>query len=323
MKRIRYVPFRQLTEQAIIDGLLALWQKNLSATFPVQTKLLERNVIGCVHTDEEQSCLAFSQDQPVGCLITKRCQEPISSVELIEDRIWISLLLVDGSWRRQGIGSTLFNLVETGNRDKTVLIGMDPDHFFPGVPSESDSLGFFQKHGYTFNGQAYDLRGSLKTFELRHPLPPHFNIQRLRATDQEALLRLLQTEFSPRWHYDTLKSLAREKTMQAIVGLFDHDDLIGFAHVYTFKDHFIGPSVYWYELLSDRYGGLGPIGIAKSYRGRGVGRAFLAHTLHLLKTEGVEDMVIDWTVLLDFYGQFGFVPWKTYHHAYKPGGMSN
>jgi hypothetical protein len=26
-------------------------------------------------------------------------------------------------------------------------------------------------------------------------------------------------------------------------------------------------------------------------------------------------MVIDWTVLLDFYGRLGFVPWKQYRHG--------
>jgi GNAT superfamily N-acetyltransferase len=69
---------------------------------------------------------------------------------------------------------------------------------------------------------------------------------------------------------------------------------------------------FWEDLLEPSSGGLGPIGIVERLRGRGLGRAFLAASLDMLHARGVRDCVIDWTTLLDFYGAFGFRPWKTY-----------
>lgn len=53
------------------------------------------------------------------------------------------------------------------------------------------------------------------------------------------------------------------------------------------------------------YGGLGPIGIAKKIRGKHVGDFILNQSLQQLKQIGAVRVNIDWTILKDFYGQFG------------------
>jgi predicted N-acetyltransferase YhbS len=47
-------------------------------------------------------------------------------------------------------------------------------------------------------------------------------------------------------------------------------------------------------------------------RGKGLGLALLQLGLEHLARMGVENAVIDWTGLVDFYGRVGFTPWKTY-----------
>jgi predicted N-acetyltransferase YhbS len=57
---------------------------------------------------------------------------------------------------------------------------------------------------------------------------------------------------------------------------------------------------------------LGPIGVGKAIRGRGLGLALLVRGLEFLRAAGAHETVIDWTDLLDFYGRCGFAPWRRY-----------
>jgi predicted N-acetyltransferase YhbS len=57
------------------------------------------------------------------------------------------------------------------------------------------------------------------------------------------------------------------------------------------------------------------MGLSPALRGRGLGLTLLDRSVQHLARLGVEEMIIDWTVLLDFYGQVGFVPWKRYQHG--------
>ena len=65
------------------------------------------------------------------------------------------------------------------------------------------------------------------------------------------------------------------------------------------------------------YGGLGPIGIAKKIRGKHVGDYILNQSLQQLRKIGAVRVNIDWTILKDFYGQFGFKAERLYLAAYK------
>jgi predicted N-acetyltransferase YhbS len=70
-------------------------------------------------------------------------------------------------------------------------------------------------------------------------------------------------------------------------------------------------------LLGKFYGGLGPLGIAKAHRKRGLGLAIVALAVEDLKKRGVQRMCIDWTTLTDFYGKLGFEVWKRYRQGVK------
>jgi predicted N-acetyltransferase YhbS len=94
--------------------------------------------------------------------------------------------------------------------------------------------------------------------------------------------------------------------------------IIGFAHTFTPKSVELRGSTHWFPLLGNAWGGLGPIGIAASHRGRGLGLALLAAGLQHLRTQGVEQAIIDWTDLVDFYGRFGFQIWRRYTQGGKP-----
>ena len=80
----------------------------------------------------------------------------------------------------------------------------------------------------------------------------------------------------------------------------------------------VGPPLFWAARRRPMAGGLGPIGVAASLRGHGLGKALLAISLGRLRDLGLIDVVIDWTVLTGFYGPFGFSPWMTFREARVP-----
>ena len=55
-----------------------------------------------------------------------------------------------------------------------------------------------------------------------------------------------------------------------------------------------------------------PSASARTRRGKGYGAALLDGGLRYLKDAGIAGCVIDWTGLLDFYGKFGFKPYREY-----------
>jgi predicted N-acetyltransferase YhbS len=60
------------------------------------------------------------------------------------------------------------------------------------------------------------------------------------------------------------------------------------------------------------WGQLGPIGVSKDVRGKGYGGCLLDASLLHLHMRGIRGCVIDWTDLVNFYGKFGFKPYREY-----------
>jgi predicted N-acetyltransferase YhbS len=89
-------------------------------------------------------------------------------------------------------------------------------------------------------------------------------------------------------------------------------EVIGFCHTADSRSQRLISSTYWHPLLGENFGGLGPIGVAKAQRKRGLGLALCAAAVENIRQRGATAMGIDWTTLVDFYGQLGFDVWKTY-----------
>ena len=47
-------------------------------------------------------------------------------------------------------------------------------------------------------------------------------------------------------------------------------------------------------------------------RRRGIGAALVGRGTTILRERGVGACCVGWTWLLDFYGQFGYRPWRSY-----------
>jgi predicted N-acetyltransferase YhbS len=243
---------------------------------------------------------------------------------------WLQVVAVTPGRQRQGIGRAIVErLVDEARAGglKRVTIGGGTHYLFPGVPV--DLLGaqpFFEALAARFEDKVYDVRTGLDgratgDRERAALAEAGLTVRPMDPMEGEAVLALLDREFGIDWVYDMGWAMDHGMAADDVLlllptdvpgGPVAADSMLGLAVLHQRGNRPLFGPRFWEGLLEPPSGGLGPIGIARALRGRGIGRALLAAGLDTLHARGVRDCVIDWTTLLDFYGAFGFRPWKAY-----------
>lgn len=322
------------------SGMIDAWNAACGEHFPLSEALFRQNTAEDPHFDPAGCWVACDPgDRGVrGFCVAKVAGEPLGTDGLLEDRGWISMIAVHPAVQRRGIGTALLRKAEEflhGRGRSRAILGGDPGHFFPGVPAETargpaggsgtvpadgPAPAFFTASGYRLRGEAYDLRRSLGAYRTPSRVraaaaaQPDLDVRPLRRGEEPALLAFLDAVFPGRWRYTLGRFLAGGGEISDVMGIVRHGSVLGFAHLFHPASRWIGPSIAWARHRAQA-GGLGPMGLAPALRGHGLGLVILDGSVRHLARLGVEDMVIDWTVLLDFYGRLGFVPWKRYRHG--------
>ncbi len=215
--------------------------------------------------------------------------------------------------RGRGIGSALLSeaLAHTGRQ--LVWDGGGLRHFFPGLPhSLRGHLGFFSRFGFQLDGRYVDLEIDLRN----RPPGPYL----CDATPQE-LLAFLEGEFPGRWLADTRFRLEQEANPEDVTVLRRHGRVVAFCHTWSDSNRWLGPSVYWIRHQQSRWAGIGPLGVARAYRGQGLGRLLVEQALNCVADRGARTVIVDFTDLISFYEDSGFRVWQTYHRLKRPGGV--
>ncbi len=192
------------------------------------------------------------------------------------------------------------------------VFGMDADHVWPGCPIDHPNVeAVLAEAGFEPGGEWFDLERDLGDYRVpdraaRALADSGFIVRRLDPADIGSLDQFLQEEFPGRWRADTLRKAKDDGEPEGVFGLLDGDRVLGFALTQgpTCRRP-IGGAV-WRLSLGERWGALGPIGVAKSLRGMGLGGALLAHTLDGMRAAGARRTIIDWTTLGSLYGAHGF-----------------
>ena len=255
-----------------------------------------------------------SDSKLIGFIGTK-----LSHSSLYPDTAWISIIAVDKDERHKGYGRLLVTraLDELKNVGvKQVNIGQEFHNFFSGIPNPNEeNIGFFTGLGFSVSEEShYDLESLLsdndKLSEFNtSPVTDEFEVKTYN-NDYDKLMDFLNKEFPGRWAYEADTAIKAKKDSSEIVLLWSKlkKEVVGFCMLTSYKDE---------SGKKTGYGGLGPIGIAEEVRGRQVGNYLLRESLIQAAHNGINRVNIDWTILVKFYGQFGFEIKRTYKAAYK------
>lgn len=270
--------------------------------------------------------IALRDGEPAGFVVvtTLYADPSVSAKELG----WIDALAVLPEAQRRGIGSALLAwaedwLVEQGCQ--AAAIGAGLRQFLPGVPVELETAAFFSQHGYI--GDTLDAPPADQTWDVaadlsRYTPPPSVHaldasVRPVQPRDKEAVLEFLYREFPGRWRYEFEENLRGGGRISDYMALWTERGVDGCC-VLTFEDSLRPIERYYPYRLPRPWGQLGAIGISADRRGQGYGALLLDGGLRRLHNSGVNGCVIDWTNLVDFYGKFGFTPYRRYLQLHKP-----
>lgn len=243
---------------------------------------------------------------------------------------WLQVVAVTPGRQREGIGRAIVTrLLEDARREgiNRVRLGGGVHYLFPGAPKDlGGAEAFFATIGARYEHETFDLRASLDgravTERDRTVLADAgLTVRPMEPSESEALLTFVDRAFQLDWVQDLgwamdhglpASDVLLLVPADASAGVVSARKVAGFATIHQRGNAPLFGPRFWEDLLEPSSGGLGPIGVVERLRGRGIGRALLASALDTLHSRGVRDCVIDWTTLLDYYGPFGFRPWKTY-----------
>ncbi len=133
--------------------------------------------------------------------------------------------------------------------------------------------------------------------------------------DEEGIIELLKT-FSDRWAHEGIRYFEAGGTGHEYVIAKHEGKVIAFARINDRSFPYGGYNITWHARFVN-LGGIGPLGVHKSYQGRGLGSDIVIYALREMKKRGMIEIMIDWTGLVTFYQQFGFEVWKTYKYMSK------
>ncbi len=314
-------------QNADFDALAELWARVHPERYRVTPALLRANTTGSRLFDWGASFIESVAGAPVGFTAVKR---PATRFYKGPDKDQAHLTGI--AFDDPAVGIDLMAATKQVLRDRGIYrlrFGQDTSHFFPGCPSDCQALRDFLIVAGFEEGEAIvdlerDLEGYapsagtldvLKAWSADAPPelgPGEAGVGPIGPEHVPALKVFLHREFPGRWVFDTLRLLEREDRHDGVFSLFLDGAIEGFAVTQREGQKVpIGGAV-WHLDLGERWGSLGPIGVSKGVRGRGLGDALLGASLSALRDRGVRRCIIDWTNLVEFYGRHGFEPARTY-----------
>lgn len=301
-----------LLQKKDTEIVMKLYRECFDHAFWIQEGKLNESVFDAPDFREEASLLIRDEaaGEPAGCIAVKISNDQ----KLYPDTAWITLLMVRPGYRRRGMGRCLYEMSEKILREKgirKIYIGQDFANFFSGIPSpKQENEEFFRSCGFILNkDEHYDLEADIVNnnkiddFDTSD-FEKEFITGIMKKENSSGLLDFLKKEFPGRWEYEAKVYLGNEGKLENIIIMKRAADGAILGYCMT-------------AVHEGGTGGLGPIGIARSIRGRRAGEYILRQSLVQLRRLGAERVCIDWTILKDFYGQFDFLPVRTFRSGYK------
>jgi ribosomal protein S18 acetylase RimI-like enzyme len=259
---------------------------------PISSARFTRQVLLDPNLRLEGALVARDDDHAVGFCLAIARQVPLENAPSDGDRGYITLIAVRPSHQRQGVGAALLERAETylqaQGRAVVMISPYAPGYFIPGVDVEAyaGAWQFFGKHGYQELYRPLSMEAPLWDWSL-----PGWVIDRTERLEREGvrlepytpeqtlpLLQFVSREFPGDWVRVVRETMARilagERPERLILAHAD-GQMLGFSH---------------HE--NERFG---PIGVAASERGRGLGHVLMFRTLAAMREAGFRSAWFLWS----------------------------
>ena len=263
---------------------------------------------------EQQGLLVYHAETPVGfALASYELGNPTPLLSSLMNQGWIDAIAVLPGYARQGIGGDLVAWAQTwlvSKGCKLIHLGGSMRPFAPGLPIELSTQAFFLKLGFADRGPAWDVSQDLAGYQPRSD-PRLGQVQPLSLGQIEVMRDFLRREFPDRWSFEFEEAVRAGDRLSDYQALWVGDRVEGMLNL-TFEDSSRPLERYYMAGLPTPWGQLGTVAVSAGLRGQGYGALLMVSGLTRLKAAGVRGCVIDWTGLVDFYGKFGFKPYRQY-----------
>ena len=304
-------------KDAPISLLCELWQSMYPVRYHVDDEIIRINTVACSVFDWGASCISVFDDAVNGFLAIKRSANPtlyrgpgydqahVSAIAFIEPEVGVDMM------------AHAKKILTLRGVDQLVF-GQDARHFFPGCPIDIARVrDFLVVEGFESGSEVMDLERDLANY-----VSPTDTDASIQAADMDvavvtpammdALRDFLKQEFNGRWRHDVLSKIEAEGRSDFVDVLLSDGKVEGFALTQDNSHTLPIAGAVWRTSLGADWSTLGPIGVSKAVRGKGLGDALLSKSLLRLKAAGQRRCLIDWTTSDAWYGKHGFVPTRRY-----------
>jgi len=272
MAQPEYRSFRQGDE----ESLVALWNSQLVRD-PISLDLFCRQTLADPNFAEDGLPVAFSGGAMVGFALVVAPGTP---------RVFaqppgigrLSAIAVDPAFRKQGVGNSLLEraMAFLKKRVCTRAVTVAPEYFTAGVDLDAyqAAVVFLNRRGFTMSGEAVGM--GRKLVDLSWPSEGRvaesrtkaegIEVRTFRPRDTMSVTAFFREEF-PDWLWYFELKLGREDPPDDIIVAVRSGNVIGYCQ----------------RLESDH---VGPFGMAKAWRGRGIGTVMLFRLLESMARRG-------------------------------------
>jgi GNAT superfamily N-acetyltransferase len=290
------------------SAAFVLWEKVLGQRYPLDAETFLAHADACLRGRPGGASVAVEGTELVGFSLTERNGESG----------FLHALLVAPDKQRQGIGLALLRATESQLRDegcRKLWLGRGPERLWTALPEDlPEAAAFFAAQGFGAESEVCDL-----AIDLREQ-PGNLYQDRLAAAGVEVVpctremlpevLAFEQREFAG-WMSGILRFAAKGEEENVLVVRND-EEIVGTIQTFPPGSRAAGPNLVWRAAFDDTLGGYGAVGIAKAWRGKGLGIAMCEAAGNRLREQGAVHCFIDWTTIVDFYARVGAKIWRRF-----------
>lgn len=217
-----------------------------------------------------------------------------------EDEAFLSYIYVEAQHRRQGVASALLSQFISTARERgfnRIVIsghtGNAPGYIQPGInlDKEKEAFSLVQKFGFREIGSAYSMERSLQG-NIDLPANGDWQVREPKLSERNLLLETIASSVPGEWS-KLFDERLQTNPSQILVAINN-----GVIAAYSS----------WNQ---ERFG---PIGVHPLYRGQGLGKLLLSHSLNSMKENGAVKAWFSWSdeENLHFYQNNGFQIFRRY-----------